>query len=295
MNISYPVFGPTKRNLNVTVSFFTRVLRSPKIHQAVRIIICTLALIAAVSSNVFGDDLTVTSFSVFEGQTNILLQATGDITFSGGSMNLPALPPGASSGRLSIQAGNDIIIQNGTSISAGPGWSLSFLAGNSLTGTGFITAAGNVTIQTGGMFPTNWSGTTDLGGTITIGGDGQGGIGIFESGPAVPVGPPAQLILLDSQVNGANITAVVGTNVLFFFIPDDNAQFIDITSCRFQWFKNGRKLHGETNDVLSLTNIRLIDAGNYSVVASNTGGRIKSNVRLLVLPPLHDAGHRRFC
>lgn len=275
--------------------FFTRILETPKIKPDVRIIIWTLALIAAMSSNVFGDDLIVTSFSAFEGQTNILLQATGDITFSGDLLTLPALPVGVT-GLLSVQAGNDIIIQDGPGISAGQGWSLSFLAGNSLslTGTGSVTAAGDVTIQTGGMFPTYWSGTTNPGGTITIGGNGQGGIGIFESGPAVPVGPPAQLILLNSQLNRANISAVAGTNILFFFIPDDNAQFNDITSCRFQWFKNGGKLHGETNDVLSLTNIRLADAGNYSVVVSNTSGRVRSDVRLLVLPPLHNAGHRRF-
>jgi hypothetical protein len=262
----------------------------------VKIIIWTLALIAAMSSNVFGDDLTITSFSTFAGQTNILLQATGNIIFSGESLNLPALPPGASSGLLTVQAGNDIIIQDGPGISAGQGWSLSFLAGNSLsfTGTGSINAAGNITIQTGGMFPTNWSGTANPGGTITIGGDGQGDIVILQPGPAVPVGPPAQLILLNSQNNGADITAMAGTNVLFFFFPNDNAQFNDITSYRFQWFKNGRKLHGETNMFLSLTNIRFTDTGNYSVVVSNSSGKVKSNIRLFVLPPLHNTGHRRF-
>ena len=257
-------------------------------NRIVGIIIWAVALVTAGSSTVFGDDLIVTSFSDFAGQTNILLQATGNITFSGGSMNLPALPPGASSGLLSIQAGNDIFIQDGTSISAGQGWSLSFLAGNSLslTGTGSITAAGDVTIQTGGMLPTNWSDTPVPGGTITIGGDGQGGIGILP-GPAVPVGPPAQLILLDSQFNGANVTAVAGTNVLFLDIADGTA------SCRFQWFKNGRKLHGETNDVLALTNIRLTDAGNYSVVVSNGGSWVRSNVRLHVVQPPHGARFRQ--
>jgi hypothetical protein len=265
-------------------------------NRTVRILIWAVALITTGSSTVFGDDLIITSFSDFAGQTNILLQATGNITFSGGSMNLPSLPPGASSGQLSVQAGNDIIIQEGTSISAGQGWSVSFLAGNNLSfpRTGSITAAGDITIQTGGMLPTNWSDTPAPGGTITIGGDGQGGIGIFQLGPAVPVGPPAQLIILNSQNNGANITAIAGTNVLFFFIPDGNAQFSDIASCRFQWSRNGRKLHGETNDVLSLTNIRFTDAGNYSVVVSNSGGRARSNVHLHILQPPHSAGHRRF-
>ena len=260
-----------------------------------RIIICAIALIAAVSSTVFGNDLTVTSFSAFAGQTNILLQATGNITFSGGSMNLPALPPGASSGLLSVQAGNDIIIQDGTSISAGQGWSVSFLAGNNLSfiGTGSINAANDVTIQTGGTLPTNWSNTPVPGGTITIGGDGLGGIGILQPGPAVPAGPPVQLIILNSQFNGANITAMAGTNVLFFFIPDDNAQFNDIASYRFQWFKNGRKLQGETNNVLSLTNVRPADEGNYSIVVWNTVGRVTSNVHLRVLQPPRGAALRQ--
>jgi hypothetical protein len=227
-------------------------------------------LIAAGSSTVFGGDLIVTSFSDFAGQTNIVLQATGDIIFSGGSMNLPPLPPGASSGLLSIQAGNDIFIQDGTSISAGQGWSLSFLAGNSLSG-----------------LPTIWSSTPDPGATITIEAGGQGGFITLESGPAVPLGPPAQLILLDSQINGANVTAVAGTNVLFLDIVDD------ISSCSFQWFKNGRKLHGETNDVLALTNIRLTDAGNYSVVVSNGGSWVRSNVRLHVVQPPHGARFRQ--
>jgi hypothetical protein len=249
--------------------------------RVVRIIICAIALIAAASSAAFGDELTITSFSAFAGETNILLQATGDITFSGGSMNLPALPPGASSGLLSVQAGNDIIIQDGTSISAGQGWSLSFLAGNSLslTGTSSITSAEDITIQTGGLFPINWRGTTDPGGTITIGGDGEGGIGIIDPGPAVPVGPPAQLVLLNSQVNGADVTAMAGTNVLFGFVADGAAQ------SSYQWFKNGRKLPGETDGFLILTNVRLTDEGIYTIVVRNSAGRTTGNVHLYVLQP----------
>ncbi len=264
-------------------------------NHAVRMIIWTVGLISMSLSTAFGDDLTITSFSSFAGQTNILLQATGNITFSGDRLTLPALPAGAT-GLLSVQAGNDIIIQDGTSISAGQGWSLSFLAGNSLSfiGTGSVTAAGDITIQTGGALPINCSDAPVPGGTITIGGDGQGGIGILQSGPAVPVGTPAQLILLNSQINGANIMAVAGTNVLFFFIPNDNAQFNDIASCSFQWFKNGRKLRGETNACLSLTNVRLADAGNYSVVVSNHGYGVRSNVHLYVLQPPRGTGHRPF-
>ena len=252
-----------------------------------RTIICSFALITAASSTVFGDDLTITSFSGFAGQTNILLQATGDITFSGGLMNLPALPPGASSGLLTVEAGNDIIVEDGTSILAGQGWSVSLQAGNSLNvaGTGSINSAGDVTIRTGGMLPggstTIWSGTPNPGGTITIQPGDQGGIVVVDSGPAIPVGTPSQIILLNSQINGPNITALAGTNVLFIFIADNNAP-LDV-----QWFKNGRRLHGETNAVLSLMDIRPSDAGCYSVVVSNPGGRVRSSVNLRVLQPPH--------
>ena len=85
--------------------------------------------LAAAPRATLGADMTVNSFSAFEGQSDIRLQASGNITFSGGSLRLPALPPGASNGHLSVQAGNNIVVPDGVTISAGPGWSLSFLAG----------------------------------------------------------------------------------------------------------------------------------------------------------------------
>ena len=256
---------------------------------AVRIIIWTLALIPTAATTVFSADLTVTTFSDYAGQTNIVLQATDNVIFGGGSMNLPALPPGASSGLLSVQAGNDIIIQDGTSISAGQGWSLSFLAGNnlSLTGTGSITAAGDIMIQTGGQI-----GMANTGSGLPI--VSEGTIVISEGGQPITITnldsqpiQPTQLIFLNSQINRTNITAVAGTNILIAYIP------ASITPLRCQWFKNGRKLHGETNDFLSLTNIRLADAGNFSVVVSENGGRITINFHLRVLPRPRGAEYQR--
>lgn len=107
-----------------------------KIHKTrlnQRLIVWAFALIATAAEAAFGADLTVSSFSSFDGQTNIRLQASGSIIFSGGSMNLPALPPGASNGQLSVQAGNNIVVPQGVAISAGPGWSVSFLAGANLS------------------------------------------------------------------------------------------------------------------------------------------------------------------
>jgi hypothetical protein len=257
---------------------------------AVRIIIWTFALIPTAVTTVFSADLTVTSFSDYAGQTNIVLQATDNVIFGGGSMNLPALPPGASSGLLSVQAGNDIIIQDGTSISAGQGWSLSFLAGNnlSLTGTGSITAAGDIMIQTGGQIEMANTGSglpIASAGTIVISEGGQPITITNLDGQPIQ---PTQLIFLNSQINRTNITAVAGTNVLIAYIPPAY-----ITPLRFQWFKNGRKLNGETNDFLSLTNIRLADAGNFSVVVPDNGGRITINVQLHVRPCPRGAEHQR--
>ena len=124
-------------------------------------------MIPTAATTVFSADLTVTSFSAYAGQTNIVLQADNDVIFSGGSLNLPDLPPGASSGLLAVQAGNDIIIQDGTSISAGQGWSVSFLAVNDVTfGTGsFLATEGTVdiTILAGGQISNTGERLTDRG------------------------------------------------------------------------------------------------------------------------------------
>ena len=114
-----------------------------------RIIIWTLALIPPAATTVFGSNLIVTpaSLSSYAGQTNIVLQAAGDVIFSGGSLVLPSLP---SAGRLTIAAENDIIIQNNTRITAGLGWSVSFLAGNRITldsGSGIEGVAGRITLN----------------------------------------------------------------------------------------------------------------------------------------------------
>ncbi|MGA2748822.1 MAG: immunoglobulin domain-containing protein [Verrucomicrobiota bacterium] len=107
-----------------------------------------LGFISMAVPAAFSADLTVSSFSSFAGQTNILLQATGNVIFTGGSLSLPALPSGASTGQLSVQAANDILIQNGTSLSAGQGWSVSFLAGANLNVPGTVSpGVGNITLE----------------------------------------------------------------------------------------------------------------------------------------------------
>ena len=71
-------------------------------------------------------DLTINSFSAYAGQTNIVLQASDDITFTGGTLTLPSLPAG-STGQLTVEAGNEILVGSGTSI-VGAGWSITMKA-----------------------------------------------------------------------------------------------------------------------------------------------------------------------
>ena len=96
-----------------------------------RITLGFFALITAVST-AFSDDLTINSFSPYAGQTNILLQATGNITFTGGTLSLPDLP---SAGQLVVQAGNNITMENGTGISLGANWTVTMVAGTAFSGT----------------------------------------------------------------------------------------------------------------------------------------------------------------
>lgn len=96
-----------------------------------RIIIGVFAFITAVST-AFSDNLTISSFSSYAGQTNILLQASGNITFTGGSLSLPDLP---SAGQLVVQAGNNITVEDGSGIIAGTNWTVSMVAGTAFSGT----------------------------------------------------------------------------------------------------------------------------------------------------------------
>jgi len=112
-----------------------------------------MALALIVPGVAWGDDLTVTSFLPYAGQTNILLQADGNVIFTGGSLSLPALPAGASVGQLVVQAGNNITVNDGTAIIAGSNWSISMTAGTSYPGTipgpgnGGIYLSGSASLQ----------------------------------------------------------------------------------------------------------------------------------------------------
>ncbi|MFP4015670.1 MAG: immunoglobulin domain-containing protein, partial [Halanaerobiales bacterium] len=51
----------------------------------------------------------------------------------------------------------------------------------------------------------------------------------------------------------------------------------------YQWMKDGQGLNGETGDILTLNNVQLADAGEYSVVISNAEGNITSDLALLTV------------
>jgi hypothetical protein len=149
--------------------------------SGVKSISCIIALAFAALTNAFGADLTVTSFTSYAGQTNIVLQTDGDVIFSGGTMSLPALPLGASTGLLSVQAGNDVIISDGTSIATGSGWSVSFLAGTNFSTPGtVIPGVGNITLDGSAMLVSMDGSISFLAGEgVTI---GTGSVNTFGGG-----------------------------------------------------------------------------------------------------------------
>jgi hypothetical protein len=51
----------------------------------------------------------------------------------------------------------------------------------------------------------------------------------------------------------------------------------------YQWNFNGTNIDGATNSLLTLTNVQAADAGNYSVVITNFGGSVTSDVATLTL------------
>lgn len=154
-----------------------------------RFVVWLIALAVSAASSAFGDDLNISSLSAYSGETNILLQATGNIILSGtaGSLTLPDLPSGTT-GLLSVLAGSNVTLQ--CSLSAGQGWSIFVQAVSilDLTGGSITVTDGSVTFQTDGMNPTTWNSPAAPGATITISGNGQGSISVITNGVSIPIG-----------------------------------------------------------------------------------------------------------
>jgi len=136
-----------------------------------RIIFCAVATAVTARAAVINGDLAVNSFAAYAGQTNIVLQATGNIVFSGGTLNLPVLPPGATSGLLTVQAGNHVVINDGVTIIAGTGWSLTMAAGTTVFGPDPAVAPGTADINflgTGSLIVTDGSINLQAGNNVTV-------------------------------------------------------------------------------------------------------------------------------
>ncbi|MGC9940389.1 MAG: hypothetical protein ABSE48_01070 [Verrucomicrobiota bacterium] len=183
-----------------------------------RVVITTLM----TTGTALGSDLNVTSFAAYSGQTNIHLQADGNVTFSGGSMSLPPLPPGYSQGKLVVQAGANIVVATGTEIHAGTNWNVSFAASNSVIvnqSSGVSTIGGDITIiganiQQGGMLQADSvQGTNYLIERIASDGIGLGAnSGIAARGDPISAGgSPGGFVILDAGPNGTYVDAAGST------------------------------------------------------------------------------------
>jgi hypothetical protein len=115
-----------------------------------RFVIWTLAWLTFAVATAFSSDLQINSLSAYDGQSNIVFQATGNVVINGGLLTPPVLPPGVANGRLEIQSGRNIIVASGTSIVAGPGWSVYFTSRNAIvleSGSKIEADAGKVTLE----------------------------------------------------------------------------------------------------------------------------------------------------
>ncbi len=95
----------------------------------------------------------------------------------------------------------------------------------------------------------------------------------FANVSVVAYGPPSVSL---SQTN-VSVYATYTTNL--------SESVVGVPSATVQWFYNGNQIPGATNDVLSLPNIQMNQAGNYSLVASNTYGAVTNTVVVSVLTP----------
>ncbi|HWY31134.1 MAG TPA: hypothetical protein VNX46_10285, partial [Candidatus Acidoferrum sp.] len=115
-----------------------------------RFVIWTLAWLTSAVATAFSAELQINSLSAYDGRSNIVFQASGNVVINGGLLSLPVLPPGVENGRLEIQSGRNIIVASGTSIAAGPGWSVYFAARNAIvleSGSKIEADAGKVTLE----------------------------------------------------------------------------------------------------------------------------------------------------
>ena len=149
-----------------------------------------------------------------------------------------------------------------------------------------------------GIFP----GTTPVGIGGLIGGGAPGQAGYTFAGSVDEVGiynralsDPEIISLFDAGSAGKCLTqnapsiitqptnqnATVEGSVTFNVVVDGSSPF------SYQWHFNGTNLNGATGPILVLTNVQLTQAGNYSVVVTNSVGAVTSSPAILnvIIPP----------
>jgi len=87
--------------------------------------------------------------TAFAGFSQILLQASGDITLSANTAWDLTASSGQSSGQLTLEAGNNIIFQDGSSISDGNNWSVNLAAGYNFVNNAVQSGTGNIYLNGG--------------------------------------------------------------------------------------------------------------------------------------------------
>ena len=147
----------------------------------------------------------------------------------------------------------------------------------------------NVIYSAGSLYfipgDTNWpplSGPFNTDGTYTytaeFDGIAAGGvcsniIGIAVATVIVNVGTPPSI-----TQQPANQTVLVGSDAIFSVAADG------CPSVSYQWYFNGTDLlAGATNTSLTLTNVQLTNAGNYSVIVTNAVGSVTSSNAILAI------------
>jgi hypothetical protein len=93
------------------------------------------------------------------------------------------------------------------------------------------------------------------------------GLQISKTAPAAPA----------IAAQPANQTVIVGGSAMFSVVANGGGPLV------YQWRREGTNLPGATSSFLSLTNVQLADAGNYSVAISNNYGLVTSSNALLTV------------
>lgn len=99
------------------------------------------------------------------------------------------------------------------------------------------------------------------------------------------VSPAVNLSIAPASIRNQPLsqTVPIGTNATFSVIVDS------LVPVSYQWQYNGTNISGATTNPLVVSNVQLENAGQFSVVVSNTFGTVTSSNALLTVAPLQIA------